>query len=130
MSYKTFRMWQGIIGLILGGIIGASVGMGNWVIPIITVIISIIIILILRRKVREIVTDERIHIIVGKAARLTLQIVTIGMAVIGAVILIVSRGGSPALTQVGFAFEYATCALLLISSVAYTYYNRKLGGNA
>jgi uncharacterized membrane protein len=128
MSYNTFWKWQAIMGGIIGGVTGAFIGMGNWMVIIITVIICVSIMIILRRRVKEIVADERTHTIAGKAARMTLQIVAIGMAMIGAILLVVSRGESPALTQTGFTLEYTTCALLVINYVAYYYYSKRLGG--
>jgi uncharacterized membrane protein len=128
MSYNTFRKWQAIMGMIIGGVTGASVGLGNWIAPIITIIICISVMMVLRRRVKEIVADERTSTVAEKAARLTLQVVAIGMAIIGAIFLIIGRGESSTLTQTGFALEYATCALLVINYIAYHYYNKKLGG--
>jgi uncharacterized membrane protein len=128
MSYKTYRMIQAFNGMFLGAIMAVSIILGNWIIPIIVIIISLSVMMVLRRRVKEIVTDERTCAITDKAARFTFQIVTIGMAVIGAVLLAASRGESPGLTQAGFAMEYAVCALLVINMLAYTYYSRKLGG--
>jgi uncharacterized membrane protein len=130
MSYKTYRMWQAILGGIMGGVTGGFISI-NWIIPVITIIISIVIMMILRRSVKEIVADERTHAIADKAARFTFQVATIGMAVVGAIIIVVSYANtdsSPALKQLGLALEYAVCALLLINLLAYTYYNHKLGG--
>jgi uncharacterized membrane protein len=128
MSYKTYRMIQALNGVVLGGIIGASVGLGNWIVPLCAVIISVAVMMVLRRRVREIVADERNYTIAEKAARLTMLIGVIGMVVVGAVLLMVGRGDSPGLTQAGFALVYAACALLVINYVAYYYYSKRLGG--
>lgn len=128
MSYKTFRMWQAFMGMIIGGVVGASVGMGNWIVPILTILTCMLIMLILRRRVKEVYADERTYTIAYKAARLTLSVAAIGMALVGAVFLAASRGNSPSLAQAGYALEYATCGLLLINYFAYIYYNKKLGG--
>ena len=128
MSYNTYRKWQAIMGMIIGGVTGASVGMGNWIAPIITIVICVSVMMVIRGRVKEIVADERTFTIAEKAARLTLQIVAIGMAIIGAIFLVISRGESSTLTQTGFALVYATCALLVINYIAYYYYNKKLGG--
>ncbi len=128
MSYKTFRMWQAIIGMIIGGVVGASVAMENWVVPVIAVIGGILVMIMLRRRVKEVYADERTYTIAYKAARLTIAVTGIGMALAGAVLLAASRGETSAMAQVGFALEYATCGLLIIYYIAYIYYNRKLGG--
>ena len=128
MNYKTFRMWQAIIGMIIGGVVGVSIGLDNWIIPVSAIIIALLLMIILRKRVKGVHDDERTYTIAYKAARLTLSIVAIGMALIGAVLLVVSRGESHGLTQVGFAMEYTVCALLIINMLAYTYYSHKLGG--
>ncbi len=127
MRYNTFRKWQAIMGMIIGGVTGVSLGLGNWIVPIITIVICISIMIVLRRRVKEIVADERTYAIAGKAARLTMLIGVIGMAITGAILLIISRGESSELTKAGFALEYAACAWLVINYIAYYYYNKKLG---
>jgi uncharacterized membrane protein len=121
-------MWQAIMGMIIGGVVGVCIGMGNWIIPLFTIIICIFIMMVLRRRVKEIVADERTSAIAEKAARLTLQVVAIGMAITGAILLAVSHGELETLTQAGLALEYGTCALLIINYIAYYYYSRKLSG--
>ena len=128
MSYKTYRMIQAFNGLVLGAIMGASFALGNWVIPVAAVIVSITVMMILRRQVKEIVADERAYVIDEKASRLMVQIVTIGMAVIGSILLAISRSEVTGITQTGFTLLYATCALLVINYFAYYYYSRKMGG--
>jgi len=128
MSYKTFRMWQAIMGVFIGGTVGASVAAGNWFIPIPVIIIAMVVLYILRGRIKEVYTDERTYTIAYKAARLTVGISTIGMALLGAVFLAASHGNSSELSQIGFTLEYATCALLVINYIAYYFYSRRLGG--
>jgi uncharacterized membrane protein len=128
MSNKTFRTWQAIIGMIIGVTTGASVAAGIWIIPIPVIFIGMLIVIFLRRRVKEIVADERTFTIAQKASRLTLQIAIIGMAAMGIILFSLSHGESPVLTQTGFAFEYSACVLLIINTLAYNYYSRKLGG--
>jgi uncharacterized membrane protein len=129
MSYKTFRIWQRVIAAIIAAVIAFSVVDGNSIAPIPTVIVAMAIIIILRRRVKEVVADERAHAIAGKASRLTMQITGIAMAAAGGTLLAMSRGsGEPMLGYIGYTLCYATCALLIINYIAYYYYSRKLGG--
>jgi len=130
MSYKTFRIWQRVLMAIIAVIIAVSVVTSNAIIPILlpAVILGMLILIILRRRVKEVITDERVYDIAEKASRLTLQIVGITMAVVGAALLAIGRGGSSMLAEIGFTLEYATSGLLVIYYIAYIYYNRKLGG--
>jgi len=129
MSLKTFRIWRRILIAVIGAAAAISVIIGNAYILLSAVIAGMIVIIVLRRRVKEVIADERVYTIADKAARLTLQILGIGMAFIGAILLALSRENlSAILAQVGFALEYATCGLLIIQLAAYTYYSRKLGG--
>lgn len=129
MNIKTYRNWRTALTLIIAALAAVSIATGIAYILIAAVVIGILVLLLLRRKVKEVVEDERTYTIAYKAARLTLSIVGIGMAVIGATLLAFSRddlSATPA--QVGFTLLYATCGLLVINLAAYTYYSRKLGG--
>lgn len=128
MSYKNYRMIQAINGGILGAIFAVSISFGNWIIPIIAVIVSLVILTILRRSVKEIISDERTYAIREKSSLITLQIGVVGMAVAGAVLLGISRDSTSTLGQIAITLEYITCALLIISYVTYYYYKNKLGG--
>jgi uncharacterized membrane protein len=129
MNIKTYRNWRVAITAIIAAVAAVSVATGIVYILISAVVIGMIVLLLLRRRMKEVIYDERTYSIAYKAARLTMSVVGIGMAVAGAILLVLNRdtlSSTPA--QVGFALEYAVCALLIINTLAYTYYNRKLGG--
>jgi uncharacterized membrane protein len=129
MSYKTFNMIRGATSAVIAALAAVSIIIGNAAILISTVILGMIFLFIMRRRVKEIIADERTYTIAYKAARLTVAVVGVGMAVTGALLLALSqRDFSAPLSQAGFALEYATCGLLVVNYLAYYYYNRKLGG--
>ena len=128
MSYKTYRMIQALIGVALGAITAASIAMENWIIPAVAVIISLTVMIILRRRVKEIIADERAYTIAEKAARLTVQIVGIGMTITGSILLAISQNTDTDMTQIGFTLIYATCALLVVNYFAYYYFSWRMGG--
>jgi uncharacterized membrane protein len=131
MRYVTLRKWQAAIGGVMGGIIGGTLFLDNWVIPTATILAGIILMYALRRRVTEIVDDERTYAIAYRAARLTVAVVAIGMALVGALFLFFGRGGaSPELTHTGFALEFTTCALLVVNQLAYYYYRNKTSGRS
>jgi uncharacterized membrane protein len=128
MKYLTFRKWQAAIGGLMGGIIGGTFFLDNWAVPTATIIAGIVVMYGLRRRVTEVHTDERTYAITYRAARLAVAVTGIGMALVGAVLLFLGRGGAGGLTQAGFALEFATCALLVINLFAYYYYSWKMSG--
>jgi uncharacterized membrane protein len=129
MNIKTYRNWRVAITAIIAAVAAVSVATGIAYILISAVVIGMIVLLILQRRVKEVIYDERTYSIAYKAARLTMSVVGIGMAVAGAILLALNRDAlSSTPAQVGFALLYATCGLLVVNLAAYTYYSRKLGG--
>ncbi len=128
MNYITFRMLQGIIAFVIGAVVAVSVIFDNWVIPLAVILAGTVTLFFVRRRVKEIITDERTYTISGKASRLTLGIAIIGMALAGVILLAISRDGSDTLFQTGIGLEFGACALMIINSLAYNYYSRKMGG--
>jgi uncharacterized membrane protein len=129
MTYRAFKVWQRVLAAVIAIAAAVSIVLGNSFILIAAVIIGVAILMALRRRVTEVVADERTYAIAYKAARFTLAVVSIGMAVSGAILLAFSHGDfSLPLAHVGFSLEYATCGLLIVNYIAYYYYSRKLGG--
>jgi uncharacterized membrane protein len=129
MNIKTYRNWRTVFTAIIVAVGAVSVVTGIVYILIAAVVIGMIILLMLRRRVKEVIYDERTYTIAYKAARLTVSIAGIGMAMAGAILLALNRDTmASTAAQAGFALLYATCSLLAVNLAAYTYYSRKLGG--
>jgi uncharacterized membrane protein len=129
MSYNTYKVWRSVLVMIIAAAAAVSVVLGIVYILLAAVIIGMIVLAAIRRRVTVVVSDERTYAIAYKAARLTLAVIGVGMAVVGAVLLALSHQDFSATSaQVGFGLEYATCGLLVTNYIAYYYYNRKLGG--
>jgi uncharacterized membrane protein len=80
-----------------------------------------------RRRVEGIVEDERIRQVSRKASWATLQFTAIGFA-LGGAILIVMRDTYPGYTDLGFFMAYSGCAVLVLYSIFYAYFNMESGG--
>jgi uncharacterized membrane protein len=128
MSYRTFRIIQAFIGMALGAIVGGFTASGNWIIPLVGIMASLIIMMFLRRRIREVVVDERTRIIAGKAASLTITSGTMIMAVSGIIMYIVGRDSAQGLQWGGLTLLYAACGLMVINALANVYYKEKYSG--
>ena len=128
MSRKTFKLCGVIITMVVAALISWAIVAGNALIPVPAVAAGTVILYLCKKRVKEVVEDERVYRIAEKASRLTIQISGILMAIAGATLLAASRGGSPDLEQTGFAVAYSACGLLLIYYISYIYYNKKFGG--
>jgi uncharacterized membrane protein len=129
MNIKTYKNWRTALMVIIGIIVALSVIIGNVCATLLAVGIGMIIILVLQRRVKGVVRDERTETIGLKAARLTVLLVGIGMPIAGAIMVAIGWDTpSSALRQSGDALLYATCALLVVNVLANAYFHWKLGG--
>ena len=129
MSFKMFTLIRVVVVMIVAGVIGWAVTSGNAVLPVpVAIAGAAILFLLLKRRVKEVVVDERIYTIAGKAVDKTYRIFGMVAALAGATLIAVSKEGSPTLLYIGLTLSYSGCGLVLIYYIFYTYYNKKLGG--
>jgi len=128
MSVKTYRLWMAAITIIMVGLVGWGVATGNAFIPAPAVIAGAVILYFCRRRLKVVVEDERIRRIGDQASRRTIEIALIAMAVVGSTLLALSTDGRPELEPVGVTLGYSVCSILLLYTILYNYFSRKLGG--
>ena len=128
MKFKTYQFWKLLLVVLVAVLVGWSVPSGNPYIPIPAAVVVMVVMLVLRRRVKEVVVDERTYSVANRASRTAFQVGTLFMALIGATLLALAYGDSPALEPVGYALIYSAAGFLLIYLVSYNLYNRKLGG--
>jgi uncharacterized membrane protein len=127
MSFKQFTLIRIAVIIIMAGAIGWAVNSGNAWIPILAIIAALLILLLFRRRVKEVVVDERVYSIAEKASYLALRIFGIAAAV-GVAILVALGQKTPELETVGLTLALSVCGLVLIYCIANLYYNRKYSG--
>lgn len=120
MKYNEFRFYKILVVIALAIIIGNSVTTGNFIIPIVAFVAALLAILFLKTKVKDVLSDERIEKIGGGAARLTLVITAVAMAVTSFVMMAL-RQKYPQLLPAGYAISYFACGMLLLYSVIFRY---------
>jgi uncharacterized membrane protein len=128
MSVKAYRLWTVTIMIIVIGLAGWGVTVGNAFIPAPAVIAGAAILYFCRRRIKVIVEDERIHRIGDQASRRTIEIALIAMALVGSTLLALSTDSRPELETVGVTLGYSVCSILLLYTILYNYFSRKYGG--
>ncbi|MFA5753920.1 MAG: DUF2178 domain-containing protein [Patescibacteria group bacterium] len=126
----TIKQYQAIkLGfvVILAVVFSQSIIFENFLIPIALLIVSSLILLLLRKRVKGVLADERDYLTGGKAALLAIQIYS-WIAVMAMFILYAFRDVNPAYEPIGLTLAYSTCVLMLFYAVIFRYYNKvKLG---
>jgi uncharacterized membrane protein len=78
-----------------------------------------------RRRVTEVMEDELIHRIAEKASYQTLRVSLVAMAVIGAVLVTLSKNSCAECKQIGLTLAFSVCAMLILHIFFYSYYSTK-----
>ena len=124
MSKNSYNTCRKAVAAAVGMAVGISVALGNLLIPLAAVLIGIVILYLCRRRVKEELSDERNRQIGGKAARFTIAILGPVMAVLGTILLTLSRSGSLQYEQAGLTLAYTACVLVVLYDVLYYYFEK------
>lgn len=123
MTLKTYQRIKLVAVVILAIFFSQAIYLKNFIIPIAVMVIASLILLFLRRRVGEIVADERDYATAGKAALLAMQIFS-WTAAIGMFIFLGLKDRNPGYEPVAMTLAFSTCGLMLLYGVIFRYYNR------
>jgi len=120
MNRRQFVLYVMTITAAMGAVVGYSASTGNALLVLLAFIAGIALLHLGRRRVTEIIEDERIYRISEKASRNTLQVFGISIALIGAVLIALRES-----MEVGLTLAYSAMALLILYMIFYGYYSRR-----
>ena len=124
MDSKQFKTMKIIIVFTLSLIISVFVTTRNVIVPLVAVIVAIILMFLLKKNVHEVLSDERIEKIAGKAGYLTYSISAVILAMAGMVMMGL-RQKFPELFPVAIAFSYTSCGMMVIYLFFFYYHSKK-----
>ena len=125
MISKTLRTLTTIIAVVLALVVGWSIIVGNFFVPIIAVVLAIGLSYLLRRRTKEVTQDERAALLYEKAAGATIRFCVPLVAFIGIILFAFRERFSPEMEAAGYVLAYVACGLLVVHSAFYSYYSRK-----
>lgn len=126
MQISKFRIYKAIIAGGLGLAVAIAIGTNTPIIALMAVLIAIALAFIVERSNKEIVRDERISRINGKAATASFNTVLI-LAAAASLGIALFRSQLPEnIVFFGSIMGYLTCAALLVHMAYYAYFSRKL----
>jgi len=124
MSKKTFSIYRIIAVIIVSVVVGLSINFGNWYLPVAAIMASWLFLYTLRRRVKEVMADERDYTIAGKASGWAMKIY-LSLSVIVGIILYSIGGKEGILFGTATALLYSACFLMLLYTVLFKIYERK-----
>ncbi len=126
MQISRFRMYKWIIAGGLGIAVAIAIITNTAIIALAAVVVGIVLALILERSNKEIVRDERISQISGKAASASFN-TTLILAAVASLGTALFRSQLPEnVVFFGAIMGYFICVALLIHMCFYAYFSRKL----
>lgn len=123
MTLKKYHKIRLIVVVITAMLISQSLVLNNFFIPLITVILSSLTLMFLRRRVTEVIADERDYQLGGKSAMLAIQIYS-WIAAIIMFVLYSLKANNPAFEPVAITLAYSTCLLMVTYSLVFKFHDR------
>jgi uncharacterized membrane protein len=124
MTKKTYLIYRILTVLVVSIITSTSVNTGNWYLLVVILITAWIFLSALKRKVKDVLVDERDYQIAGKASLHAMTIFNM-IAVTTGLILYISGKDDPVLFSVGNVLVYSACFLMFLYAVLFKIYVRK-----
>ena len=120
MDRKKFVVYVALICAAMGAAVGYGVSVRNALLPAIAFVTGIVLIVLGRRRVTEVIEDERVIRISEKASMRVYQVFVTAAALAGTTLLALNR-----YTEVGYTLAFSACALPILYMIFYGYYRRK-----
>lgn len=124
VTYKRYKAYQLILTMILVAMMITLVGLKYFVAALIVFAISIILIMILRKKVKGVLSDERLDNIAGKASKIVLTTFALLMAAAG-ITLVSLRDVNSLFLIIGNLLIFLECGMMLFYVILFKYYSNK-----
>jgi len=126
MQISKFRIYKAIIAGGLGIAVAIAIATDTATIALVAVVAAIILAFILERRNKEIVRDERISQISGKAASASFNSMLVLAAIASLGIALFHSQLPENIVFFGAIMGYVICAALLLNICFYAYFSRKL----
>lgn len=123
MTIEKYNKIRLVFVVVIAMIISQSIVLRNFVIPLVTIIVGSLALLLLRRKVTDILADERDYALAGKAAFLAIQIYS-WISVIAMFAFYAFRDAHPFYEPIGMTLAFSVCGLMMLYSVLFHIRNK------
>ncbi len=126
MDAKTSRICRMVIIVGTVAIAGWFAVMAEVALVLASAAVGAVLYHLCRSRIKEVVADERDERVSERAAKVAVEAFAAASALVG-VLLIAARNEHPELINAGFALAFSACALMILYSALYGYYNRRYG---
>jgi len=130
MNYEQFKRLKMLTVFFILATVGVAFAYNNMVLALAGVLIGMLFIVLVRRRVRAVLVDERLENISGRAARWTYAILTVFIALLSLLLIMIGRRAVPqqeGIETLGIVFSYVALLNLALYSFSYKYFAKKYG---
>jgi len=124
MTGKSYNKARVILSILIAVIASNAVVNGNLIIVPITILIGLLIKRLLVKHTKEVLEDERNQLVGLKAARITVNIVSIVLMSISFLLISLTEPSHVYLYNLGIVLSYTTVFILAVYSVSYWFINK------
>ncbi len=123
MTLKKYQKIKLILVVLISIIFSQSILFKNFLIPIVTLVICSLILIILRRRVKDVIADERDYLNAGKASSWAIQVYS-WFAVVAMFALYSMRDLNPTYEPVAMTLAFSTCFLMFLYGFIFNFQNK------
>ena len=121
MTQKQFMLTRLVAATVLGIVVAQSMVMKNYVLPIVAVTVIFLSLILLKKKVKGVLADERDYALAGNASRWTITIYSL-LACLAMFVFFAFRDINPAYEAIGSTLAYSACFLMILNGLIFRYY--------
>jgi len=123
MTLKKYQQIKLIITVVIAIIFSQAIINQNYLIPLATLVIASLGLILLRRRVKEVVADERDYALAGKSASWAIQVYS-WFAVVTMFVLYAFKNINPIYEPIALTLAYSTCFLMVVYSLIFKFQSR------
>jgi uncharacterized membrane protein len=128
MDKETYNRIRAAVAALIGIIMAVSVLRNTWSLALGGVLLGMVVLIIAKRRVDQVLYDERTKIVREKAANATLGLVTVLLAVVGIGLIETSYWGYTANRELGYMMAFLANIILGVNALFNWYYKNQMGG--
>lgn len=130
MNFKNYQKIRILIALLIASIVVTATIINNFYLAISGILIGTLFLFLAKSKFKEVVVDERVISMSGKAARATYSITTLFFAMLGLFFIFTARTHEDIYSEsLGVVFCYVALLSITIYSISFHFFNKKYGAN-
>ncbi|MFA5127179.1 MAG: DUF2178 domain-containing protein [Patescibacteria group bacterium] len=118
MSKKQYLICRLVVSFFTALLVASAITLGNYVIPLLVIIAGMVVLYTCRKKVQDVLVDERDYKIAGQASRYVLNAYCLIGAIITVVVFATSKDNAALMLLANF-LAYSICLIMIINSLLF-----------